>query len=480
MSSTDLRGLLPEAAVLITALSVLIIESALRRKAEKVIVALGLSGYIVALGLAWIDYAPALGAFPMSGHGPVLAADGFGHFFRVLILAAGLASALFLPEYAAQRRLALGELISLHMLASLGMVLTVRSLDMVMLFVSIELSSIALYILTGVDKRDKLSGEAAIKYFLLGILATGILVYGMAWLYGLTGSTQFDAIAARLHEVPYAPGSILALFLLLVGLGFKIAAVPFHMWTPDAYEGAPTPIAAFMSVAPKVAGFAALLRAFAYALGALEDIWLPSLMALSVLTMTLGNLAALTQSSMKRMLAYSSIAHTGYMLVGVSALRAGPEAVTAVLFYTAAYLITNIGAFGIVSWLQNHGARGLVDDFSGLWYQAPSAALAATVFMLSLTGIPATAGFLAKWFVFVAAIKSGLIWLAVLGVLNSALSAYYYLKVVVNVFMKEPAKTLASPSQPLAALALSGLAVLTVLLGIFWGPLYSLAAAAGF
>jgi NADH-quinone oxidoreductase subunit N len=475
MQPADLLTLLPEGVLLAAALVVLLMEAALRRRCNLLCLSVALGGYCVALILAWVLRAPAIHTFPMAGHGPLLAGDGFGSFFRLLVLAVGLTTVLLVPEYARERKLATGEMLSLHMLAALGMVLTARSLDLVMLFVSIELSSIGLYVLTGFDRKDRLSGEGAIKYFLLGIFATGVLVYGMAWLYGTTGSTQLQAIAAYLQGRAPSPGLVLGIFLLMVGLGFKVAAVPFHMWTPDAYEGAPTPITAFMSVGPKLAGFAALLRVMEEGLGAYREIWLPAVIVLSVLTMTLGNLAALTQSSAKRMLAYSSIAHTGYILVGLAALPAGPEALTSVLFYGAAYFVMNVGAFAVVAWVQNHGARGLIEDFSGLWRQHPPMALAITLFMLSLTGIPATVGFLGKWFVFLAAVKAGLLWLAVVGVLNSALSAYYYLRIVVNVYMKEPATTLASPPQRLTVAAVTILAALTVFLGLYWGPLYALA-----
>lgn len=480
MHPTDLLSLLPESLILVVALAILLLEATLRGRASTLCVYLAIVGYGASLLLAWLYYDAGVPGFSMAGHGPLLAADTFGNFFRILVLAVGLLTALLVPEYARVRKLPAGEMLSLHLLAALGMILTARSLDLVMTFVSIELSSIGFYVLTGFDRRDRLSGEAAIKYFLLGIFATGVLVYGMAWLYGTTGSTQFLAIASYLQGKAPSPGVVLAMFLLIVGLGFKIAAVPFHMWTPDAYEGAPTPITAFMSVAPKMAGFAALLRIMEQGLGVYSELWLPAVIGLSVLTMTLGNLAAVTQSSAKRMLAYSSIAHTGYLLVGVASLSAGPEALTSILFYGTAYFVMNIGAFAVVGWIQNHGARGLIDDFSGLWQQAPAMALAVTIFMLSLTGIPATVGFLGKWFVFLAAVKAGLVWLAVLGVLNSALSAYYYLRVVVNVYMKEPATTLASPAQPLTVAAIAVLAMLTILLGLFWAPLYSLAVNATF
>lgn len=480
MTAAEVLTLLPEGVLLGAALAILLLEALFRRPSPALTMGTAVGGYGLSLLLAGLGYGAGPSGFHMSGHGPVLAADSFAGYFRVLVLAMGLATALLVPDYARERKLAAGEMLSLHMLSALGMVLTARSLDLLMLFVSIELSSVGLYVLTGFDRRDKLSGEAAIKYFLLGILASGILAYGMAWLYGTTGSTQLQAIASYLQDKTPAPGTVMAILLLLVGFGFKIAAVPFHMWTPDAYEGAPTPITAFMSVGPKVAGFAALLRVLVEGLGAHMEVWLPAVIGLGVLTMTLGNLAALTQPSAKRMLAYSSIAHTGYMLVGVSALGAGPDAVTSVLFYSAAYFVMNVGAFAAVSWVQNHGARGLIDDFSGLWHGSPAMALALTIFMLSLTGIPATVGFLGKWFVFLAAVKAGLLWLAVLGVLNSALSAYYYLRIVVNVYMKDPVSTLASPPQPLTTAAVAILAVLTVLLGIFWSPLYSLAAGAQF
>jgi NADH-quinone oxidoreductase subunit N len=313
--------------------------------------------------------------------------------------------------------------------------------------VGIELMSISLYIQTGVARTDKLSNEAAIKYFLLGIFSTAILVYGMAWLYGMTGFTNLRQIGGKIAEIAASRGGIeanggmaLAIILLVVGLGFKIAAVPFHMWTPDAYQGAPTPVTAFLSVGPKAAGFAATVRVMTEALGPAWQTWVPIIIILCIITMTVGNVVAVTQRSVKRMLAYSSIAHTGYILIGLASYTPAnrEQAISSILFYLFSYLFMNMGAFGVVIWLQHNGGTDSLDSFRGLSTWAPGVAALMMLFMLSLTGIPPTLGFLGKYYVFISAINSGLWWLAVIGAINSAIAAFYYLRVIWYMYFEEP------------------------------------------
>jgi NADH-quinone oxidoreductase subunit N len=336
--------------------------------------------------------------------------------------------------------------------------------------------AVAFYILAGYLKPSERSNEAAVKYFLLGAFSLGILLYGMSILYGLTGSTNLHAIATALADgsVVNRPLLLLAVVLIVAGVGFKIAAVPFHMWAPDVYEGSPTPITAFLSVGSKAASFAMLLRIFVEGLPSMSDDWRMLFYVLAVLTMTVGNLAAITQSNIKRMLAYSSIAHAGYLLIGVVA--GTPRGVSAMLIYLFVYALMQLGAFAVVVLLRRSDSIGdELKDFNGLYFRNPLAAVAMLLFMLSLGGIPPTAGFMGKFWLFSAAIEAGYVWLAVIGVLNSAVSLYYYIRVVVFMWLKnEPVGSEPHMSPALAitvAVTLAG----TLALGVYPRPLFDLA-----
>ncbi|MDQ2681916.1 MAG: NADH-quinone oxidoreductase subunit N, partial [Chloroflexota bacterium] len=364
--------------------------------------------------------------------------DGLTIFLAVTILSAAILSVMVSASYVEylEGRMPLGEFYVLLSFAVLGALLVSSAGDLVMIFVGIELSSLATYVLTAFAKRRTTSIEGALKYFLLGIFASAILVYGMAWTYGLTGSTNLDQISAHMATVTadggrLEPSLLLALLLLVVGLGFKIAAVPFHMWTPDAYDGAPTPVTAFMSVIPKVAGFAAIIRILIQALGPLRDDWHMLIAILALLTMFFGNIVAIAQRNVKRMLAYSSIAHTGYAMVGLAAYEAagvgfggGGEGTTdtgisSLLYYMLAYTFMNIGAFAVIAWIQHRGAGMMLDDFAGLASRQPLAAVSMTIFMVSLMGIPPLLGFYAKYYIILAAIEADMLWLAIAVVLAS-------------------------------------------------------------
>jgi NADH-quinone oxidoreductase subunit N len=346
--------------------------------------------------------------------------------------------------------------------------------DLLTVFIGIETMSIAVYVLTGSWRRSSKSSEGAMKYFITGAFATAILLYGIALVFGATGTTSLPTIASRVHAANN-PLFIIGMLLLVVALGFKIAAVPFHMWAPDAYEGAPTPVTGFMAAGVKAAAFGALLRIFGVAFNRPElafgaNGWASALAILSVLTMTLGNLAALKQDNIKRLLAYSSIAHAGYLLIGVAALATVGDAARApLLYYLLAYTFTTIGAFGIVAWLGNRGdERLLLDDWAGLASRHPAAALAMTVFMLSLGGVPPTAGFFAKFYLFRAALeKSGLLWLVIIAVLNSVVSVYYYLRVVTAMYFREVGREPAPIRSGAMTAALIIAVGATILLGIF-------------
>jgi len=393
--------------------------------------------------------------------------DGFTVFFTLLFCAIGAFAVLLSWDYVKRTRINHAEYYALLLSATLGMVLMAASNDLIMIFLGLELMSLALYVLVGF-RRDLLeSNEAALKYFLLGAFASGFFLYGIALLYGATGTTSLSKMAEFLSASPLRPNPLLLTggLLLLVGFFFKVAAVPFHMWTPDAYEGAPTSVTAFMSVGAKTAAFAALLRFGLRGLGGVPAEWVPVLSAVAMLTMTVGNVTALLQNNLKRMLAYSSIAHAGYVLVAVAA--GGPDGASAALFYLAVYSVMNLGAFGVLTIL-GRGAqeRVLMADVAGLGFRRPFVGLALTVFMISLAGIPPTAGFMGKVYVFGTALKAGLLPLVIVGVLNGVVSVYYYLRVTVAVYMQEPQgePTEISWAAP-AAVAL----VLALALTLWWG-----------
>ena len=365
--------------------------------------------------------------------------DGFTVFFTTMFLGVCAVAVLFSWDYVKRMRINQAEYYALLLSATLGMILMSASNDLIVIFLGLELMSLALYVLVGFQRNRLDSNEAAMKYFLLGAFASGFLLYGIALLYGATGTTTLGTMAAFLAGSPLLSNPLLIAgsMLLLVGFAFKVAAVPFHMWTPDAYEGAPTTVTGYMSVGAKAAGFAALLRVVLLALSDLQADWKPILTWLAILTMTVGNVTALLQSNLKRMLAYSSIAHAGYVLVALVA--GGHDGASAALFYLAVYSLMNLGAFGLLALLgRGTDERVLVSDLAGLGFRQPLLALALSVFMISLGGIPPTAGFMGKFYVFSVAVKAGLLPLVIVGVLNSVVSVFYYLRVTVALYMQEP------------------------------------------
>jgi NADH-quinone oxidoreductase subunit N len=365
--------------------------------------------------------------------------DGFTVFFTLLFLGVAAVAVLLSWDYVKRTRINQTEYYALLLSATLGMILMSASNDLITIFLGLELMSLALYVLVGFQRNRLDSNEAAMKYFLLGAFASGFLLYGIALLYGATGTTRLDRMAAFLAGSTLLSNPLLVAgsLLLLVGFGFKVAVVPFHMWTPDAYEGAPTTVTGYMSVGAKAAGFAALLRVVLLALADLQADWKPILTWIAILTMTVGNVTALLQNNLKRMLAYSSIAHAGYVLIALVA--GGPDGAAAALFYLAVYSLMNLGAFGLLA-LLGRGAdeRVLIADLAGVGFRQPMLGFAMAVFMISLGGIPPTAGFMGKLYVFSVAIKAHLIPLAIVGVLNSVVSVFYYLRVTVAMYMQEP------------------------------------------
>ena len=421
-------------------------------------------------------------------------ADGLTVFFSLIILSAAVLSVMVAASYIErlEGRMPIGEFYVLLAFSVLGALLTTSAGDLIMVFVGIELSSLATYVLTAFAKRRLSSVEGALKYFLLGIFASAILVYGMAWIYGSSGTTNLDGISRHITsqiggEDFREPSLLLGLLLLVVGLGFKMAAVPFHMWTPDAYDGAPTPVTAFMSVVPKAAAFAATVRVLVQALGPLRDDWLNLIAVLALITMAFGNIVAISQRNVKRMLAYSSIAHTGYMLVGLAAYQGGQtgfgtgaaetgdQGIPSLLYYILAYTFMNIGAFAVVAWLQHRGAGMTLDDFSGLATTNPLAAAAMTVFMVSLMGVPPLLGFYAKYYVILAAIDADLLWLALSVVVLSAVSAFFYLRVVAVMYFNEPDVQPRATTTPLLNIGIAAMVVANIVLGLFSADLTDLA-----
>jgi NADH-quinone oxidoreductase subunit N len=407
-----------------------------------------------------------------------VAVDGFGLFFKVLFLVSAAITVLMSGRYLDVESVAPGEYYFLILCSTLGMMFLACGIDLVAIFIGLETMAIAFYVLAGYVRRNKRSNEAAIKYFLLGAFSLGILLYGMSLLYGLTGTTQLRAIATSLGTSANPLLLSLAVMLLVAGIGFKIAAVPFHMWAPDVYEGAPTPITAFLSVGSKAASFAMLFRIFtealpAFRVGGLGEVfgqalgWGAFFYVLSVVTMTVGNVAALTQNNIKRMLAYSSIAHAGYILMGVVAGTS--RGVTAALVYLMVYAFMQLGAFAVVIALRRREVIGdELKDLTGLYATHPGAAFAMLLFMISLGGIPPTAGFMGKFWLFGAAIDAGYVWLAVIGVVNSALSLYYYVRVVVFMWIsKEEEPSLPFRLSPGIAAVLIVTVAATIVLGIY-------------
>jgi NADH-quinone oxidoreductase subunit N len=400
----------------------------------------------------------------------MLIVDGFATFFRVLVIAVGLLAVFASTEYLTRENALGGEFFALILFSIVGQCVMSAANELIMIFIGLEISSIASYILAGYLRDDKRNNESALKYFLLGSFATAFLLYGIAWIYGITGTTNLIEIR-RVLIGGGAPSLALtgtAAALMFVGFGFKISAVPFQIWAPDVYQGAPAPVSAFLSVGPKAAAFAILIRTYLTAFGPIADRWEPIVWACALATMIVGNFAAIQQTNIKRMLAYSSIAHAGYILVAVTAHSDIGSA--AAMFYLAAYAFTNFGAFAVVTYVAQKGEKSTkIDDFAGLAQRQPVMAAMLTIFLLSLIGVPLTGGFFGKFYIFKAALDADLVWLTVLGLLNSAVAAYYYLRILVVMYMKDPesGSERLPAAGPAMMIAVYGSAIGTLLLGIF-------------
>jgi NADH-quinone oxidoreductase subunit N len=486
MVLNDLVALGPFIAAVAVALAVLVVDLvAPGRKAAVLVVSLGGLAIVAALTLTTGQaVAGGDGTLRVVAFGGAYVLDGLTTFLDLIFVGIVAFTIVFAPDYLETRGLPLAEFVMVLLFAMTGAMLISGSADLLVLFVALELMVLPGYMLAGYHKTDGYSTEGAIKYFLLGSFSSAIFLFGLAFAWGATGTTSIagvkDALAAAVAGAsPVSPALVLGLGFLTTGVAFKIAAVPFHYWTPDAYQGSPTPVTGYLSVGPKVGAFALILRLFVEALGPLRVDWLQVVIILAILTMTLGNLVALTQTNVKRMLAYSSIAHTGYMLVGLAAFAAGRiEGLEGLLYYGAAYSVMNLGAFAVVAAIQRRaGVTSGLDTFAGLVRREPWLAILMTLFLLSLTGIPPTAGFFAKAYVILAAVQASdagfpaLGILAVIAVLNAAAAAFYYLRVVVYMFMREPRSEDAALAH--GRLMWGGLvvaSVLTVILGLIPGP----------
>ena len=455
---------LPGLLVAATAMLVMVADLVSTDPDRESLAGVALVGLATAAGAALWLWAGGNGA---GGFGETLRADRYALFFALLLIAATALTILLSVDFLRLHALPAGEYYALMLLSTSGMVFMAAANDLIVIFLALEIMSVAVYVLVGMLRREVRSNEASLKYFLLGAFATGFLLYGIAFFYGATGSTRLDVVAQAVARDGLTPFLLLGLALVLVGFGFKVALIPFHVWTPDVYEGAPTAVTAFMAVGVKAAAFAAFARVFAGALVSVAASWTGVLWVLAALTMTVGNVGAVTQRNVKRMLAYSSIAHAGYALVGlVTATKAGEAAL---LYYLVVYAVMNLGAFGVLIALGRRGEPNeMLEDFAGVGFRQPVLGLTMAVFMLSLAGIPPTAGFAGKFYLFSAAVDAGYVGLAVIGVLNSVISVYYYLGVLVQMYMTEGTRPIDAPAtRPylLATILFAGVA--TLLLGVF-------------
>jgi NADH-quinone oxidoreductase subunit N len=474
LTLADFVTISPLVAAVVTASAILIVDLAWP----------GRSGAAVGTALVGLAVTAlvtlSVGTTEATAFGESYKVDALTTFLDILFISIIALTIVFAPDYLLPRSLPIAEFAIVLVFAMTGAMLLAGSVDLLLLFLGLELMVLPGYLLAGYHKTDAYSTEGAIKYFLLGSFSSAIFLFGIAFVWGLTGTTRITGeagIAAQLAAIvagtePLSAGLAIGLAFLTTGVAFKIAAVPFHYWTPDAYQGSPTPITGYLSVGPKIGAFALILRLFVEALGPLAEWWLPVMIVLAATTMTLGNLVALTQDNVKRMLAYSSIAHTGYMLVGLAAYGGGQVlGLQGLLFYGAAYTFMNLGAFAIVSALQKRaGVTSSLDTFAGLVRREPALAVLMTIFLLSLVGIPPLAGFWAKAYVILAALQAGgpLTILAVLVVINAAAAAFYYLRVVVYMWMRDPVTD--TPPLTHGALLWSGLGAttaLTILFGLF-------------
>jgi NADH-quinone oxidoreductase subunit N len=467
--AADYIRLLPEIVFAVFGMIVMLLDPLLDdRSSQKTLGLVALLGCLTALGATLFQ-----AQYPGLAFWNVVRVDAFSIFFHFLVAAIAVVVVLTSFEYMQVQEIRAGEYYALTLFGAVGMSLMSSAVELVLIFIALEISSISTYVLAGFRRRFAISSEASVKYFLLGSFATAFFLYGVALMFGATGSTSIEVIAKvlRSEDVPLLANAGVA--LMFVGLGFKVAAAPFHVWTPDVYEGSPSPVVGFMSTAPKAAVFAVLLRIMfeAHAPGRIWLIWV-----VAALSMTLGNIGALVQDNVKRLLAYSSIAHAGYLLIAFAALP--NNGIPAVMFYLASYAAMNVGAFAVISHFGGAGERYVtLEDYYGLGERSPLLAATLTIFLLSLIGIPITGGFFAKLYVFSAALQANLVGLVIIGVMNSAIAAYYYVRLIVAMYMREPRGEV--PVRPIPAGLGTALAIslaATIYLGVLPGRVLDYAA----
>jgi len=447
---------IPMLIVVLSAIAAMMAE-AIRHPGERMYIAgfglIGLVGALVASCFLWNTDAVSFG---------VVRADNFSLFINIILCIIGLITMVFSHDVIEREDLPAGEYYALTLFGISGMMLMASATDLLVIFLALEVLSLSVYVLTGLRRSSAQGAEAAFKYFLLGAFSSAFFLYGIAFAFVISGSTRLDVIGSAIASGGSSTLQLLAVGLLAVGFCFKVSAVPFHMWTPDAYEGAPTVVTAFMSTAVKAAAFGAFARVFLSTLEPLQAQWIPILGVIAAVTMVVGAVVGVLQNNIKRMLAYSSIAHAGYLLLGIVAANSAGRA--AVLFYLLTYAVANLGALGIVALLGTaEHPHDQLRDFAGLWKTRPALAGLMTVFLLSLGGFPPTAGFIGKWYIFSAAVQEGHYWLAVIGVLSSVVSVFFYLRIVVMMYMTEETGAPARPPISVAAMAALGFAVLAVL-----------------
>ncbi len=480
---TDLVAILPELLIVGIACLILVLDPIMPAGKKDVLawISLGVLGVCALITVG--DFGDRIGAF--SG---LVVVDAYAAFWKMVLYVVSGLTILLSMSYLKEEKIDLAEYYAFVLLALAGMMVMVSGADLLTIYLGIELMSITLYIMAGFKRFEARSIEASAKYFVLGAFSSGILLYGISLLFGVTGSTRLSDIAAAVNGPALDdPLMLLALMLIIVGFGFKVAAVPFHMWTPDVYEGAPTSVTAFMAVASKAASFAAFLRVLLEAFGGMKPNWNLLILAVCLFTVALGNLVAIVQTNVKRMLAYSSIAHAGYALVGVVVAGwVGTEAavssrgVSSLMLYLAIYSFMTLGAFAMVAMLRKGGLEGEeIEDFTGLAKRHKGGAFLMLIFMVSLAGIPPTAGFIGKFYLFMAAVNAGLAWLAIFGLIFAAISAFYYLRIVMVMYMREPSpeqeRTTRLVLSPQVSVVLACAVAGVVLLGVFPGPLVSIA-----
>ena len=459
------QAALPGIVVVVTACAVMLVDLVLAGRGRGVLAGVGLLGLAVAMAVAVSAWR---GGTDPAGFQDMLRADRYGLFLTIVVCISAALTLLMSVEFVREWGLPAGDFYTLVLLSTAGMVFLALANDLIVVFVALETMSLGVYVLTGLLRGDLRSNEGSMKYFLLGAFASGFLLYGVAFFYGATASTRLDVIAEAIARRPLEPFVLLGMSFVLVGFGFKVALIPFQAWTPDAYEGAPTVVTAFMAVAVKAAAFAAFARVFFGSLSELAGEWTSLLGLLSALTMTVGNVVAISQRSVKRMLAYSSIAHAGYALLGLVAdSRAGGAAL---LFYLTVYVFMNVGAFAVLVALGRRGEpRDRLDDLAGVGVRHPLLGFCMTLFLLSLAGMPPMAGFIGKFYLFSSVIDAGHMGLALIAVVNSVISIYYYLGPIVQMYVGDAATAEpgALPARPWLAACIAVALVGTLYLGVF-------------